>query len=276
MNMISRCALLLTALSLPTLLAACNRPSTPAATGPSVSTAGNSQPETILGKAAGAAIEKAQHELETGNIDLGHGPNIDIGNNGRHFRIGQASNGSKAQLTPKGDLIIEGRTVPVTPEQRALLLDYRRQVIAVAESGMAIGVKGADLAGKAVLDTFAGLMHGDADAAGKRIDAEGKRLEAEAKQICTRLPSMLAAQRRVAAALPEFKPYANMTQEDIDDCAKGDGVSVTSDNGDGGRDEVRKEIRDRIRNGIRGSVQAGTQAATAQDSQPPSAATTTR
>jgi hypothetical protein len=249
--------------------------SAPGAT-PAAPASANAQPETMLGKTVGAAIEKARHELETGNIDLGHGPDIDIGNNGRHFRIGQASNGTKAQLTPQGDLIIEGRNVPVTSEQRALLLDYRRQIVAVAESGMAIGVKGADLAGKAVLDTFAGLMHGDADAAGKRIDAEGKRLEAEAKQICTQLPSMLAAQQRVAAAVPEFRPYANMTREDIDDCGKGDGVSVTSDDGHGARDEVRNEIRDRIRNGIRGSVQAGTQAATAQDSQPPSAATTTR
>jgi len=258
-------------------LAACQAkaPSNAPAGTPAAQSTANAEPETVLGRAASAAIEKARHELETGNIDLGNGPNIDIGNNGRHFRIGQASNGTKAQLTPKGDLIIEGRTVPVTTEQRALLLDYRRQIIAVAESGMAIGVKGADLAGKAMLDTFAGLMHGDADAAGKRIDAEGKRLEAEAKQICTQLPSMLAAQQRVAAAVPEFRPYANMTREDIDDCGKGDGVSVTSGDGNRTRDEVRNEIRDRIRNGIRGSVQAGTQAATAQDSQPPSAATPT-
>jgi hypothetical protein len=272
MTTFSRSTLLLAALSLPSLLAACNRPSTPAP--PATAAANGGQPETVLGKAVGAAIEKARHELETGNIDLGNGPNIDIGNNGRHFRIGQASNGTRAQLTPRGDLIIEGKQVPVTPEQRALLLDYRRQIIAIAESGMAIGVKGADLAGKAVLETFSGLMHGDADAAGKRIDAEGKRLQADAKQICTQLPAMLAAQQRVAAAVPEFKPYANMTHEDIDDCMKGDGVSVTSADGNRTGDQIRQEIRDGIRNGIRGSVQAGTQSASAQDRQPPSATTT--
>jgi hypothetical protein len=268
MTMTQRSALLLVALSLPPLLAACNRAPAPAA-GTPATTADKGQPETVLGKTVATAIDKARHELETGNIDLGNGPNIDIGNNGRHFRIGKASDGSKAQLTPRGDLIIDGKTVPVTPEQRALLLDYRRQIVAIAESGMAIGVKGADLAGKAVLETFSGLMHGDADAAGKRIDAEGKRLEAEAKQICTRLPAMLSAQDRLAAALPAFKPYANMTHEDIDDCMKGDGVSVTDSGGN--RDQVRQEIRDRIRDGIRGSVQAGTQAA---DANPPSAAST--
>jgi hypothetical protein len=60
-----------------------------------------------------------------------------------------------------------------------------------------------------------------------------------------------------------------MTHEDIDDCMKGDGVSVTDSGGN--RDQVRQEIRDGIRDGIRGSVQAGTQAA---DANPPSAAST--
>jgi hypothetical protein len=95
---------------------------------------------------------------------------IGVKNGDRHFQIGNASDGSKAQLTPRGDLLIDGKAVPVTPQQRAMLLDYRRQIVAVAETGMAIGVKGADLGGKAVLETFSGLMHGNADEAGKRIE----------------------------------------------------------------------------------------------------------
>lgn len=219
----ARSMLPLVTLALWPLLAACSRPSAPATDAPAArATADASQPETVLGRTVDSAIQKARRELETGNIDLGDGPDVNVGNHGRHFRIGQASDGTKAQLTPKGDLIIEGKTVPVTPEQRALLLDYRRQIIVVAESGMAIGVKGADLAGKAVLDTFAGLMHGDTQAASKHIESEGQRLQEEAKQICTQLPALMAAQQRVAAALPEFKPYANMTPDDIDDCLKDD------------------------------------------------------
>ena len=264
MTTTSRSAVLLLAMSLSPMLAACDRAAPPAANSPASTAAANGQPETVLGKTVASAIDKARHELETGNLDLGNGPNIDIGSHGRHFNIGKASDGSKAQLTPQGDLIIEGKTVPVTPEQRALLLDYRRQVIGIAETGMAIGVKGADLAGKAVLDTFTGLMHGDTDGASKRIDAESKRIEAEAKQICTQLPAMLSAQQRLAAALPAFKPYANMTHEDIDDCMKDDGVAVTDQHRT--RDEVRDEIRQRIREGV--------QAATARSDAPPSAATT--
>ena len=39
-----------------------------------------------------------------------------------------------------------------------------------------------------------------------------------AAKLCGRLPDMMASQQKLAAALPEFRPYATMTQDDIDDC----------------------------------------------------------
>jgi hypothetical protein len=231
MNKTPHVALLLMGLSLP-LVGACNRSSAPAPAAPTPAAASaastHSEPETMLGKTVEGAMSKARHELETQNIDIGDGMRIGVKNGDRHFQIGNASDGSKAQLTPRGDLLIDGKAVPVTPQQRAMLLDYRRQIIAVAETGMAIGVKGADLGGKAVLETFSGLMHGNADEAGKRIEAQAKRIEAEAHQICAQLPPLLGTQQRLAASLPAFKPYASMTRADIDDCMKGNGASVTS------------------------------------------------
>ena len=52
-----------------------------------------------------------------------------------------------------------------------------------------------------------------------------------AEWVLDQLPAMLATQQRLAVAIPEFKPYASMTQTDIDDCGKeGErGVAVTSD-----------------------------------------------
>jgi hypothetical protein len=205
------------------LLGACNQ--SPAPVAPPAGTAmpaASTAPETVLGKSVAAGLRKAREELETSNIDLDKGVDVRTGTNGRHFRIGHATDGSNAQITPKGDLLIDGKAVPVTPAQRELVLEYRRGILAIAEAGMNIGVKGADLAGKAVLETFSGLMHGNADEAGKRIEAEGKRLEADAKQICERLPALLDSQQRLATSLPAFKPYATMTQADIDDCMKDD------------------------------------------------------
>ncbi|WP_166207573.1 YggN family protein [Cognatiluteimonas telluris] len=239
---------LLLALSFVAVLGACDRARAPTAT-PAAATTGGTHPETMLGRAVESAMTKARHELETSDLDLGGGSDVRLGA-GHHFRIGSSSDGSRAKLTPRGDLIVNDKPVPVTQEQRALLLDYRREVIGVAETGMAIGVQGADLAGKAVLGTISGLLHGDADETGDRFDAEGDRIEAQAMQICTQLPAMLATQQRLAASLPAFKPFANMTQEDIDDCRK-DGASVTTAERGKIRDEVRQQVRENVRGTIR-------------------------
>jgi hypothetical protein len=39
-------------------------------------------------------------------------------------------------------------------------------------------------------------------------------------QLCKRMPGLLTSQQKLAAALPAFRPYATMTQEDIDDCGR--------------------------------------------------------
>ena len=92
---------------------------------------------------------------------------------------------------------------------------------------MAIGIKGADLAGKAVGEAFGAIFGGDEKASEARMEAEGKKIEADAMKLCAQLPPMLATQQQLAAALPAFKPYATMTQEDIDDCGKDDHDDAT-------------------------------------------------
>jgi len=154
---------------------------------------------------------------------------------------------------------VEGKPVDVTPAQRELLLAYRQDVIRVAEAGMAVGVKGADLAGKAVMETLGSLMSGDRGDLDKRMEAEGRRIEAEAMKICDLLPHMLATQDRLATALPAFKPYARMTQDDIDDCGKEVRKSMAGKPGaavfsDADRDAVRNDIRDAVRDGVRSAV----------------------
>ncbi|MGN6513788.1 MAG: DUF2884 family protein [Lysobacteraceae bacterium] len=224
-----------------------NAPATPA---------GSTAPETVLGKTVASALDKARAELESGNIDLSNGVRVQVGDHGRHFEIGGHDHDGrpKAEITPQGDLLVEGKPVDITPAQRALLLQYRQRIIAIAESGMAIGVKGADLAGKALAETFSGLIRGDTDGAGKRIEAEGEKLKADAHRICAQLPGMLQTQQQLAASLPAFKPYATMTQEDVDDCMKDDsGVAVT-DGGAAIRSEVQRQVRDNIRDSVRAAV----------------------
>lgn len=216
-------------LALP-MLGACQRQeqSVTTAAAPAASSTAAAAPQTVLGKTVDAALRKARDELESGNIDISRGVDVQTSDNGHHFTIGGHGDGdSKAAITPTGDLLLDGKPANITPAQRALLLQYRQQIITVAEAGMAVGTKGADLAGEALSQTFSGLIHGNADEAGKRIEAEGKKLEAEAHQICTLLPGLMQTQQQLASSLPDFKPYATMTEKDVEDCGK-HGAAVTS------------------------------------------------
>jgi hypothetical protein len=161
--------------------------------------------KSVITKAVTEAITEARQEIHEGNITISERePNL-----------------PKAEITPKGDLLVAGKAVTIDADQRALLMDYRAHVIGVAESGMEIGVQGADLATKAMGEAFKGIFSGKSEQEiEKTVEAEAAKIKMSAAKLCGRLPAMMASQQRLAAALPEFKPYATMTQEDIDDCFK--------------------------------------------------------
>ncbi len=170
--------------------------------------------QTAIGQAAQNAIAEARTKLETENIKLGQG-------NGIHINGGKTpSNLPLAEITPKGDFIVDGKNIAVDANQRALLLDYRKHVIDIASLGMTIGAKGADLAGTAVNEALASIFTGKTDQVEKRVNAQAETLKADAQQICASLPAMRVTQDKLAAALPAFKPYATMTQDEIDNCNK--------------------------------------------------------
>lgn len=212
-------------------LAGCSQPpappAPPAAPAPPVAS-GN---DSFIGRQVGKAIDDARKELATKNISISDGMNINV--NGRQWNTGDSSL-PKAEITPQGDLLIEGKAVAITPAQRTELLAYRGQIMGIAEAGMAIGAQGANIAGHAISGAV-GAIFGGKDGEKefeKKIEAEATKIEAEAMKLCSRLPALMAGQQSLAATLPEFKPYARMTQADIEDCGKdvgkGKGVAVTS------------------------------------------------
>ncbi len=191
------------------LLAACGKDDpAPVASG------SNAEPKTALGKVVNNAIDEARAELAKENVGLS-----------------SSQGGPKAEITPKGDLLIGGKAFAIDEKQRALLLEYRKRTHAVAEAGMDIGVKGADLGGKAIGEVFGSVFSGNTDEMEKRIKAEAKGIEASAIKLCELLPDLLKAQTELTASLPAFQPYAKMTQSDVDDCKTdtgrgGDGKAI--------------------------------------------------
>jgi hypothetical protein len=168
----------------------------------------NPAPEMDLAEVS-AELEKAsrevREELATENISLS---SDDAG-------------APDAEITPAGELLIDGQAVATTPEQKALLLDYREGIAAVAMAGADIGLQGADLATRAVSATFRGLLTGNTGEIEKEVEAEAEKIKQQALKLCDRLPALLDAQQRLQASLPEFAPYATMDGNDIGDCRDG-------------------------------------------------------
>ena len=183
-------SLLALALAIP--LAACGEK--PAANTPAT--------DTTVGAKVREATDKARKEMAEGNISIG-------------------SDGAKVEVTPTGDLLINGTSIPLNDSQRAITLRYRAQTIGIAEAGIDIGVQGANLGAKAAGEAIKGIFSGNSEQIEERINAEADKIKASAAKLCDQLPALLATPQQLAAAVPEFAPYAKMDQSNINDCREG-------------------------------------------------------
>lgn len=173
-------------------------------------------------------IEQGKQELLTENIDV---TSVRIGNHPH-----DTDHHPKAVITPDGNLVIAGNTVDATPEQHALLVDYRQQVIGIASAGMDIGAKSADMGVGMAKEAIFGKLSGQSDQQiEESIKPQTDKIRAAAMQLCKLMPGVMASQQKLAAAMPAFQPYATMTQQDIDDCGRESdhngkqGVAASSD-----------------------------------------------
>ncbi|HEX5693448.1 MAG TPA: hypothetical protein VFY00_02385 [Arenimonas sp.] len=150
--------------------------------------------------------EKVSHEVREEmareNLDLGRGNGL-----------------PRAELTPEGELLIAGEAVGLDASQRELAIAYREDMADVAERGAAVGIEAAGIAKDSIDLAISGLLSGEGTAAVEEQAKErAKEIESTAMALCESLPSLYASQQALAAAVPEFAPYAQMDESDIDDC----------------------------------------------------------
>jgi hypothetical protein len=150
-----------------------------------------------------SALDAVQKRLQNEAITVSHNtPNLPV-----------------AKITPQGDFIVDGKTIAITAAQREALLEYRKQLIAVATQGIAVGKQGAALGLQAASNAIANALAGKSDdEIQKKVEAQTAGIRQAAAKICDRLPALMTSQQKLAAEVPAFKPYATMTQSDIDDC----------------------------------------------------------
>lgn len=107
----------------------------------------------------------------------------------------------RAVIHADGSFVVDGKSIAVTPAERALLVRYYQSVHAVYETGAAMGKAGVDMAAKVV--TAAASSSTDKAAA----DVSG-RVASLSQDICKDTAAIKAAQDQLAAQLDAFKPYA--------------------------------------------------------------------
>jgi hypothetical protein len=162
-------------------------------------------------------LAAARAELETGNLEVGHG--LNFGKSGKHGdRDGKPL--PKAEITALGDFLIEGKAIDIDQHQRHELLAYRGQVIDIAQAGIDIGERSAQLALEAVDRGIFSLMFAAMTGSLEHnLEKTIKQsIEPGVVQICQSLPALLDSQQRLAATLPQFRPYATLQADDVDDC----------------------------------------------------------
>jgi hypothetical protein len=236
------------------LLGACDERSSTPPPAPSANAA-KPVPETVIGRSVEKAMDKARAKLATENISLS-----DFHVSGHHNGITVTTDEDpndgrpKAEITPQGDLLIDGRRIEANAQQHALLLEYRKQIEAVAGAGMDIGVQGAELGVKAATEAIKGIFSGNPEDVEQRVEAEAEQIKLSARKLCDQLPAMLETQTALAAAMPEFRPYATMDQDDIDDCYDDEDTNIAQ-----ARTQVQRQTREEIRTRIRESIQAAAQ-----------------
>ena len=126
----------------------------------------------------------------------------------------------RAEITPHGDFLVDGKAVAIDAGQRSELLAYRGQVIELAKAGIELGERSAELALESVdrglfrliLAAMTGSLERNLE---KTIKAS---IEPGIIQICQGLPALHASQQLLAQSLPQFRPYATLEADDVKDC----------------------------------------------------------
>ena len=166
-------------------------------------------------------LAKAKQELDTGNLRLDNGFQFGAHDTRKSKRA--KADLARAEITPRGDLLIDGKVQAIDAGQRRQLLAYRGQVIMVAKAGIDVGQRSADAALAALGEgSWVGLLVGAVTGSlERRVERVVKQeIEPAVRGICRQLPAMMDSQQRLSASVPQFRPYATLEADDVANCEK--------------------------------------------------------
>lgn len=130
-------------------------------------------------------------------------------------------NGPEAVVSAGGEISIAGRAVALDPAQKDIAVRYFANANAVRDDGFATGMAGASTALTAISSVVTGLASGEPDKIGTAVDAKAAKVQAQAEKLCRDLGELAATQNALAASVPEFKPYALIQTQEVNECDDG-------------------------------------------------------
>ena len=142
-----------------------------------------------------------------------------------HVHDGQVTirgrNDTSAHIKADGDLRIAGKTVALTPAQRALTAQYYAQVQATLHDGMETGKAGAAMAASVIGTVFSGLARGDTRDIDRKANAQAAKIKGHVARICDDMQAIQATQNQLAAQLSAFAPYTVIDDQRVGECRSG-------------------------------------------------------
>jgi hypothetical protein len=130
-------------------------------------------------------------------------------------------NGPDAIVSATGELSIDGKTMDLNQAQKQLATRYFAGARTLRDDGFATGIAGASTALTAISSVVTGLASGEPDKIGQAVEAKAAKVEAQAEKVCRDLSELAATQDALAASVPEFKPYALISDKEVGDCRRG-------------------------------------------------------
>jgi hypothetical protein len=119
-----------------------------------------------------------------------------------------AEDGSKARISPAGELTVRGKKVRTDERERRFLRRYNESLHRIEDGALDVGLQGAGLAVSALAEVAVALASGDGKRAERRIEGKAERLEERARELCRDFELLLRLQDELADELPAFRPYA--------------------------------------------------------------------
>ena len=129
--------------------------------------------------------------------------------------------GGKATIKENGDMSINGKTVTLTAEQRALSKSYFDTMKKIALQGIELGKESAKIATDAIGMAVGGFISGngvDDAAIEKKVEAKAGNIKATGMKLCESADELRVIQEQLVKAVPGFNPEPIEVDRSDDGC----------------------------------------------------------